>query len=84
VTRFELPIPRPQEVTYYSGGLIVTNLYVFEEIPFCSKRSHRTDQEEFYQLLSYTNNDDLNEKLKHRSIFITLTYLITPLKERHF
>lgn len=31
------------------------------------ERSHRTDQEEFYQLLSYTDDVDLNlnEKLKH-------------------
>lgn len=28
------------------------------------ERSHRTDQEEFYQLLSYTDDVDLNEKLK--------------------
>jgi len=27
------------------------------------ERSHRTDQEEFYQLLTYTNDVDLNEKL---------------------
>jgi transposase InsO family protein len=29
------------------------------------ERSHRTDQEEFYQLLSYTDDVDLNKKLKH-------------------
>ena len=28
------------------------------------ERSHRTDQEEFYQLLSYTDDVDLNEKLR--------------------
>ena len=28
------------------------------------ERSHRTDQEEFYQLLSYTDDVDLNKKLK--------------------
>ncbi|MFC2115072.1 IS481 family transposase [Bacteroidota bacterium] len=28
------------------------------------ERSHRTDQEEFYQLLSYTDDVDLNEKLE--------------------
>ena len=28
------------------------------------ERSHRTDQEEFYQLLSYTDDVNLNEKLK--------------------
>jgi transposase InsO family protein len=27
------------------------------------ERSHRSDQEEFYQLLNYTNDVDLNEKL---------------------
>jgi len=28
------------------------------------ERSHRSDQEEFYQLLTYTDDVDLNEKLK--------------------
>ena len=28
------------------------------------ERSHRTDQEEFYQLLTYTGDVDLNRKLK--------------------
>ena len=28
------------------------------------ERSHRTDQEEFYQLLTYTDDVDLNKKLK--------------------
>jgi transposase InsO family protein len=28
------------------------------------ERSHRTDQTEFYQLLTYTDDVDLNEKLK--------------------
>ena len=28
------------------------------------ERSHRTDQEEFYQLLTYTNDVDLNKKLE--------------------
>jgi transposase InsO family protein len=27
------------------------------------ERSHRTDQEEFYQLLTYTDDVDLNKKL---------------------
>ncbi|MCX5831420.1 MAG: integrase core domain-containing protein, partial [Deltaproteobacteria bacterium] len=27
------------------------------------ERSHRTDQDEFYQLLTYTDDVDLNEKL---------------------
>jgi transposase InsO family protein len=29
------------------------------------ERSHRTDQQEFYQLLSYTDDVDLNKKLEH-------------------
>jgi len=29
------------------------------------ERSHRSDQEEFYQLLSYTDDVDLNKKLAH-------------------
>jgi len=33
------------------------------------ERSHRTDQEEFYQLLTYTDDVDLNEKLKAWEIF---------------
>jgi transposase InsO family protein len=28
------------------------------------ERSHRTDQEEFYRLLTYTDDVDLNEKLE--------------------
>lgn len=28
------------------------------------ERSHRTDQDEFYQLLTYTDDVDLNKKLK--------------------
>jgi transposase InsO family protein len=28
------------------------------------ERSHRTDEDEFYQLLSYTDDVDLNEKVK--------------------
>ena len=28
------------------------------------ERSHRTDQEEFYQLLTYTDDVDLNRKLE--------------------
>ena len=33
------------------------------------ERSHRTDQEEFYQLLTYTDDVDLNKKLKNREEF---------------
>ena len=33
------------------------------------ERSHRTDQEEFYQLLTYTYDVDLNKKLEARENF---------------
>lgn len=33
------------------------------------ERSHRTDQEEFYQLLTYTDDVDLNKKLEYSSNF---------------
>ena len=33
------------------------------------ERSHRTDQTEFYQLLTYTDDIDLNLKLKAWEIF---------------
>jgi hypothetical protein len=33
------------------------------------ERSLRTDQEEFYQLLTYTDDVDLNEKLAERDRF---------------
>jgi transposase InsO family protein len=33
------------------------------------ERSHRTDQTEFYQLLTYTDDVDLNAKLKARENF---------------
>ena len=33
------------------------------------ERSHRTDGEEFYQLLTYTNDVDLNSKLKDWEYF---------------
>jgi transposase InsO family protein len=36
------------------------------------ERSHRTDQEEFYQLLTYTDNMDLNEKLAEWERFYNL------------
>jgi transposase InsO family protein len=36
------------------------------------ERSHRTDQEEFYQLLTYTDDGDLNEKLAEWERFYNL------------
>ena len=36
------------------------------------ERSHRTDQEEFYQLLTYTDDVDLNQKLKAWEQFYNL------------
>ena len=36
------------------------------------ERSHRTDQEEFYQLLTYTDDVDLNEKLAEWERFFNL------------
>ena len=36
------------------------------------ERSHRTDQEEFYQLLTYTDDVDLNQKLEAREQFYNL------------
>ena len=37
------------------------------------ERSHRTDQEEFYQLLTYKDDVDLEEKLAHREGFDNLS-----------
>ena len=37
------------------------------------ERSHLTDQEEFYQLLTYTDDVDLNEKLKAWERFYNLS-----------
>jgi transposase InsO family protein len=37
------------------------------------ERSHRTDQEEFYQLLKYTDDVDLNEKLREWEKFYNLS-----------
>ena len=36
------------------------------------ERSHRTDQEEFYQLLTYTDDVDLNKKLAEWERFYNL------------
>ena len=32
------------------------------------ERSHRTEQEEFYQLLTYTDEVDLNKKLSEKQL----------------
>jgi len=37
------------------------------------ERSHRTDKQEFYQLLDYTDDVDLKKKSKYGKTFITLT-----------
>lgn len=37
------------------------------------ERSHRTDQEEFYQLLTYTDDVDLNAKLREWEKFYNLS-----------
>jgi transposase InsO family protein len=37
------------------------------------ERSHRTDQEEFYQLLTYRDDVDLEEKFAHRERFYNLS-----------
>ncbi len=44
----------------------IRHVYIKARTPQLSgkvKRSHRTDKEEFYQLLTYTDDVDLNEKL---------------------
>jgi len=44
----------------------IQHIYVKPRTPQLNgkvERSHRTDQEEFYQLLTYTDDVDLNEKL---------------------
>ncbi len=38
-----------------------------------AERSHRTDQEEFYQLLTYTDDVDLNAKLREWEKFYNLS-----------
>ena len=47
------------------------------------ERSHRIDQEEFYQLLTYTDDVDLNRNWKVGSSFITLTDHMAHLKEKN-
>src|SRR6056300_1045007 len=37
------------------------------------ERSHRTDKEEFYQLLTYTDDVDLNQKLEQWESFYNLS-----------
>ena len=46
------------------------------------ERSHRTDKQEFYQLLEYTGDVDLNKK-KYGRIFITLTDRINHMEVQH-
>jgi len=46
------------------------------------ERSHRTDQEEFYQLLTYNDDVDLNQKLSTFK-FIILTDHMEHLEEKH-
>ncbi len=47
------------------------------------ERSHRTDQEEFYQLLTYTDDVDLIGNLKLGRSFTTLIDLMVLLLEKH-
>ena len=48
------------------------------------ERSHRTDQTEFYQLLTYTDDIDLNSELATWEIFIIMIVLIYLLTENTF
>jgi len=47
------------------------------------ERSHRTDQTEFYQLLTYTDDVDLNSKLEAWENFYNYDRLIYPLTGKH-
>lgn len=47
------------------------------------ERSHRTDQEEFYQLLTYTDDVDLNKKLEVWKQFYNFNRHLVLLKEKH-
>lgn len=47
------------------------------------ERSHLTDKREFYQLLSYTDDMDLNLKKKNGKNFIISIDLMLHLKEKH-
>jgi transposase InsO family protein len=49
--------------------------------PSCPvERSHRTDEQEFYQLLSYTGDVDLNAKLDEWGRFYNLARLHAAFK----
>ena len=47
------------------------------------ERSHRMDQTEFYQLLTYTDDVNLNAKLEAWKTFITMIDLTFPFMEKH-
>jgi len=47
------------------------------------ERSHRTAQTEFYQLLTYTDDVDLNVKLEAWEYFIIMIVLISPWTGKH-
>jgi transposase InsO family protein len=47
------------------------------------ERSHLTDKREFYQLLNYTDDMDLNLKKKNGKNFIISIDLMLHLKEKH-
>jgi transposase InsO family protein len=52
---------------WHVEDLGMTHTYIRVRTPRLNgkvKRSHRTDKEEFYQLLSYTGDVDLNAKLE--------------------
>ena len=47
------------------------------------ERSHRTDQTEFYQLLTYTDDTDLNAKFKAGKTSTTMIVPISLWMEKH-
>ncbi|HBX61776.1 MAG TPA: hypothetical protein DEG63_01555, partial [Flavobacteriaceae bacterium] len=47
------------------------------------ERSHLTDKKEFYQLLNYTDDVDLNQKLEQWENFYNSIDLMVHLKEKH-
>ena len=54
----------------------IRNVYIKPRSPQLNgkvERSHRTDQEEFYQLLTYTDDVDLNKKLAEWEAFYNLS-----------
>jgi len=53
----------------------IDHVYIKPRRPYLNgkvERSHRTDEEEFYQLLEYTDDVDLNEKLEEWEKFYNL------------